>query len=169
ARTTRKRGYRMTDVKTRHEAHTITGDDLRTLVQPQPSGGPCISIYIHTAPAANADQGRIRFKSALQRVQQDLKKNQQPGQHEEFLQPLRELEDDSEFWLSQKHALAIFYSRDAFHVRRLPEPIADDVTVVADSFHIKPLIRFAQHSARVPVLAISVEHVALYGGRLQKL
>ncbi len=157
----------MTDTNIRRESHTITADDIRALLQPTTK--PCISIYIRTAPSANADQGRIRFKTAVQQVQADLKRNQQPGQEEPFLQPLRDLADRSDFWLSQRHGLAVFYSPDVFELRRLPEPPRQDLTIVADSFHVKPLLRLAQHAGRFQVLAVTVERVRLYEGMFQRL
>lgn len=158
----------MTDVNIRRESSAVTADDLRLLLQPQKS--PCVSIYVHTAPAGNADQGRIRFKSAVQQVQRDLETKRQPGQEGDYLDPLRALGDDAAFWRSQSHGLAVFFNPEfGLQLRRLPEPLRDDLVVVADSFHIKPLIRIAQHMARFQVLAIASDKVALYEGDFQRL
>lgn len=149
------------DVQT--DARTITTEDLANLLKPTP--GPCVSIYVNASPAEGADQGRIRFNDALKRAERSLDEHVapgNPGQTGGFLEPLRRLIDD-DLWLSIGPGLAAFLSHDALYVRRLPEPLPD-LVVVADSFHVKPLIRLVQGGGRYQVLAVSNEQVALYEG-----
>lgn len=147
------------DIQT--DTPSVTQADLYRLIQPTP--GPCVSIYARTGATESADQGRIRFRNALQRAEQAIGEPQENGQEGNPLDPLRALADDSELWLGATPGIAAFLSRDRVVVRRLPEE-PQDLVMVADSFHVKPIIRMVQATDRFQVLAVSAERVALYEG-----
>lgn len=145
------------------EAVLLQVEDVRQLLEPVQ--GPCISIYLPTTrfPPC-ADENRILFKGQLRAVQQELGLlERQHAQHSKLLEPLLRLEDDVGFWGAQRDGFAAFRSPERFYMYRLLRRVPK-VAAVADSFHIKPLIRLVQEAGRFQVLCVSNERVALYEG-----
>src|SRR5688572_17647165 len=60
-------------------------------------------------------------------------------------------------------AVAVFASPDYFQVIELQDAV-DEHVEVADSFHIKPLIRILQHADRYHVLCVTLRNVRLFEG-----
>jgi hypothetical protein len=57
----------------------------------------------------------------------------------------------------------VFASPDAFEVVDVPRPVREQV-IVADAFHVKPLLRVARTAERFQVLCLTREHVRLLEG-----
>src|SRR5690625_6990285 len=76
------------------------------------------------------------------------------------MQPFYELGEDYEFWQHTGEGLAVFASQDQCIVYKIERPVKE-FTVVANSFHIKPLIRVFQSADRYHLLGISRRHFAL--------
>ncbi|MEX0886538.1 MAG: hypothetical protein WD009_08880 [Phycisphaeraceae bacterium] len=142
----------------------LDGLDLATLLEP--ADWPCICIYMptHRLPT-EAEHNRIWYKNQLQHIEQTLDEEPRPTppDRQALLEPLRQLVDDRDFWDAQREGLVVFRSRELFWMRRLPRPVPA-VTVVASSWHVKPLIRQLQETSRYQVLCVSMERVALYRG-----
>jgi hypothetical protein len=86
--------------------------------------------------------------------------------HQHAQAALKQLEsalNDSNLWAGDRQALAIFASADHSHVIDLRTPV-DRTVIIADSFHVKPLIRALQQSQQYRVLAISPRRVRLFEG-----
>jgi hypothetical protein len=79
------------------------------------------------------------------------------------LQQLESALNDSNLWAGDRAALAIFCSADHSHVIELAAQV-DRTVIVADSFHVKPLIRALQQSQTYRVLAVSPRRVRLFEG-----
>src|SRR5699024_10962669 len=79
------------------------------------------------------------------------------------MQPFYELGEDYEFWQHAGVGLAVFASKDQCIVYKIERPVKE-FTVVANSFHIKPLIRVFQSADRYHLLGISRRHFALFEG-----
>jgi hypothetical protein len=67
-----------------------------------------------------------------------------------------------------RDGLAVFASPDFFKIVELQGPVTPAVEV-ADSFHIKPLVRIVQQGARFAVLCLSPNNVRLYEGNQYEL
>jgi hypothetical protein len=80
-----------------------------------------------------------------------------------LLRPLQELADDREFWNRTLDGLAVLSSADVHRVYRLQRPVPERA-LVADSFHIKPLIRILQSADRYQLLALTLDSVRLFEG-----
>ena len=141
----------------------MSSSDLHALMQP--TQGPCISIYMPTSAYPNeADQNRIRFKNQLRAAAGSLGLgDRQHAAGYPLLAPLYEFADDIAFWSNQKAGLAVFRSPTMLHIRRLLAPMPER-TVVADSFHVKPLIRIVQLAQRYELLCLTNRRIALYQG-----
>jgi hypothetical protein len=135
-------------------------DELEALIGSV--GAPSISIYIPTHRAGDeVQQDPIRLKNALRLSEERLVERGMRGPDARKLldQASRLLPDDL-FWRHQLDGLALFVSRTLFRYYRLPlrfEPL----TVVADRFHVKPLLPLFTDDARFYVLALSQKQVRL--------
>jgi hypothetical protein len=108
-------------------------------------------------------ENAIRYKGLLQRAHAELAR--QDGRlAEQLVGPVMPVADDNDFWQHQLDALAILFDHRDRHFIRLPRPVAGEIVAVADSFHVKPLIRALAAPDRYQLLAITQKSVALYEG-----
>ena len=124
---------------------------------------PCFSLYqpTHRAFPEN-QQDPIRFKNLLREL--ESKASDFPEEATEpILEKLRELVDDRDFWNYAGDGLAILASPSFFRTYKLARPVPE-LTVVANTFHIKPLIRIAQSADGYHVLALTRSEAQLYEG-----
>lgn len=125
---------------------------------------PCVSLYMQTQRGGpQTRQNPIRFKSLLQQAHDELaERDKRDAQR--LLERAAAIADDHDFWQHQLEALAFFADAEQIILARLPRRIARDLVAVADSFHVKPLIRAMQGVDRYQLLAITQKSVALYEG-----
>jgi hypothetical protein len=125
--------------------------------------GPHVSLYMPTRPEALSFQkDPIRLKNLLQSTAKDLaERDLSPQQVDELLAPARALLDNDEFWKSGGHGVAVLLAPGATHVHRLPLAV-EEVAMVGDRFHVKPLLRLVGASDRFWLLALSQQHVRLF-------
>jgi hypothetical protein len=77
------------------------------------------------------------------------------------LKPAKALIKDNRFWQYQADTLAAFISSDGFHHYRFPLKF-DELLVVTDRFHIKPLLYLFTNDGRFYILALSQNEVRLF-------
>ncbi|HDS28899.1 MAG TPA: hypothetical protein ENN96_00275 [Candidatus Acetothermia bacterium] len=125
---------------------------------------PCLSLYqpTHRRFPEN-QQDPIRFGNLVRRLEQSLLQRVPKGEAEQLLAPFRDIEQDRAFWNNTLDGLAVLSSSDLFRTYLLQRPVSEQA-VVADSFHIKPLMRIQQSADRYHVLALSRRAVKLYEG-----
>jgi hypothetical protein len=135
----------------------VTREQIRELVLTP--GRPCVSIYMPTfRGGAETLQNPIRFKNLLRSVQERL---EEMGIRDGGLTaPLRDLLDDPPFWQAQSEGLALFRSPELLRIHRLPTTF-DELAVVEDRFHLKPLFSLLNGDGRFYVLALSVKSIRL--------
>ncbi|MEQ1693970.1 MAG: hypothetical protein ABMA00_21955, partial [Gemmatimonas sp.] len=85
------------------------------------------------------------------------------GEAETMLAPFVALAGDHDFWTHSRDGLAVLGGKDTFQVFKLQRPVAE-LAVVADTFHMKPLLRLRQSADRYQVLGISRLHMRLFEG-----
>jgi len=134
--------------------------ELEKLVEER--GGPCVSIFLPThRGGTQTQQDPIRLKNLLGEVREDLlAKGLRSTEVDQILEPARELLADNVFWRHQSDGLAVFLSRDDFHFYRLPLPF-EELTVVADRYHVKPVLPLLTGDGQFYVLALSQNEVRL--------
>ncbi len=159
----------------------LTRDDLRTLAETKFSaaggqtkfsaaGGQteaslCISLYMPTAHVeADLEQNPIRLKNLLKSTRQQLQQN---GHDEEdvaaMLEPARRLLDQTVFWRGMSDGLALFMTPEGMDLYRLPIAF-EELGVVGERFHLKPLFPLIASNNRFYVLALSQNQVRLFQG-----
>jgi hypothetical protein len=142
-----------------------TRDDLQTLMAEH--SGPCVSLFMPTHRSGpETQQGPIRWKNLLKRAEDGLRKeglrSREAGK---FLEPAQALLADGAFWQYQLDGLAAYLSRDMARYFHLPYKF-DELVVVTERFHIKPLLPLMGDTKGYYILALSQNEVRLmYGSR----
>jgi len=137
----------------------LSRDELGILVQSQ--GNPAASIYMPTHRTGDTEQDPIRLKNLLREAEEQLINcGLRVSDTGEFLEPVYQLLLDSYFWQHQSDGLAIFRSPEMFRYYRLPYSF-DELVVITERFHIKPLLPLFSQDGIFYVLAVSQNQVRL--------
>ncbi len=140
-----------------------TVHSLNELLHPE-FAGPYLSFYQPTHPQhPDNKQDPIVYRNLLKQAEESLAAQHSNEVVAKLMAPLQELASDFNFWNHTAHGLAIFRADGYFrvmHLQRHTHPIA----VVADSFHVKPLLRIVQSADRFHVLCLTRNHVRLFEG-----
>jgi hypothetical protein len=141
----------------------LARDDLRTLIRKRE--GLCVSIYMPTHRAGReVQQDPIRLKNLLgNALDRMVTGGVRTPEARELLEPADKLLHDGIFWQHQSDGLALFVSPEMFHHYRLPFDF-EELVVVTDRFHIKPLLPLLSGDGRFYVLALSQNEVRLLQG-----
>jgi hypothetical protein len=109
-------------------------------------------------------QDPIRLKNLLEEAEEQLiDAGLRRPEAQAQLDPVAQLVQDRLFWQNQSDGLAIFVSpEEAFHYR-LPFDL-EELVVVADRYHVKPLLPFLSGDGRFLVLALSKSGLRLLQG-----
>lgn len=147
--------------------HTIDADlttSFSTVGEP-----PCLSLYqtTHRHHPENT-QDPIRFRNLVKSLQSSLEAQYSADAIVALLAPFHALADDHAFWETTRDGLAVLGSKDSFRVFRLQRPVAD-LAIVADSFHVKPLMRMQQAADRFHILGVNRDTFRLYEGNRDAL
>lgn len=130
---------------------------------------PCISIYQPTHRNHPDDQqDPIRFRNLIREVERLLGERYPSRLTRPILDRLEALGRDTAFWKYRTEGLAVFASPDTFELFELQRTVPERI-IVADSFHIKPLIRILQSSDRYQVLCLNRREARLYEGNRDAL
>jgi Bacterial archaeo-eukaryotic release factor family 3 len=141
---------------------TVTAADLTALLATHEA--PCVSVYLPTARTyPDSQQDPIRYRNLLDKAETTLRESYPPARTAGLTEKLRGLLKDDAFWSRRLDGLAVLGSPDTFRVFELNRPIPERV-IVADSFHVKPLLRIAQSADRFHVLCLTREEVSLFEG-----
>ncbi len=133
------------------------------------SDGPCLSISqaTHRSFPENG-QDQIRFRNLIKELEHSLAQHEGKADTAKLLAPFKQLAEDTEFWKYSLDGLVVLGNAKRFHIFKLQRPVAD-FAVVADTFHLKPLMRVLQTSDRYHVLALSRSSATLYEGNRYQL
>jgi hypothetical protein len=125
---------------------------------------PCISLYqpTHRRHPEN-QQDPIRYRNLLGQLEDSLSRDYPTRQVRALLDKFQPLARDDRFWNYRTEGLALFGSPERFEMYELQRPVPE-LTIVADSFHVKPLIRILQSADRYQVLCLTRREAKLYEG-----
>lgn len=125
---------------------------------------PCVSIYqpTHRHHPEN-QQDPIRFRNLIRNVKKQLQDSNNKEAIAAVIENLERLSHDDQFWNHRTDGLAVLASPGDFQVFDLQQSV-DELVIVADSFHAKPLIRSLYATDRFQVLCITLGEAALYEG-----
>lgn len=125
---------------------------------------PCVSLYqpTHRRHPEN-QQDPIRYRNLLQRMESSLRAKYPSQEVEAVMEKFEALARDNHFWKNRTDGLAILGSREFFHLFELQRPVKE-LLIVADSFHIKPLLRVLQSADRFQILCLNRQEAKLFEG-----
>jgi hypothetical protein len=143
--------------------NVFSQDELKALMGKHQ--GLCVSIFMPTyRTGAESQQNPIRFRNLLRTAEEKLLAGGlRPQEIKELLEPAQALPGNVLFWRKQSDGLALFLSADLFRAFCLPESF-DELVVVSDKFHIKPLLPVLSGDGRFYILALSQKEVRLLEG-----
>ena len=137
--------------------------NLKNLIEQQ--GKWCVSLYMPTHPVGREQQqDPIRLKNLLAEAETKLLANgiRRP-EVQKLMDPAEQLLWNRGFWQHQSNGLAIFLANDFYTIYRLPAEF-EELLVIANSFHIKPLLPLLGRVGTFYVLALSMNNVRLFQG-----
>src|SRR5947208_148938 len=127
----------------------VTAADLTALLDRHDP--PCLSVYLPTARTyPESQQDPVRYRNLLDQAEMQLREARPPAKAVGLMDKFRGLLKDDVFWSHRLDGLAVLGSPDTFHVFELNRQVPERV-VVADTFHVKPLLRIAQSADRFHV------------------
>lgn len=125
---------------------------------------PCLSLYQPThRRQPDRRQDSIRFRNLVKSLDESLRRDARARDVTALLAPFHALAEDSAFWNHGQDGLAVFGAHDFFRVHQLPRSVPER-TVIADGFHIKPLLRIVQSADRFHILGINRREACLFDG-----
>jgi hypothetical protein len=121
-----------------------------------------VSIYLRTTPVTQHTRGdRIELKNLVKHALQQLRAQETDKRRiAAVAEQLDDLVDDDEFWRFQAHSLAIFATPENVRTFRVPNAL-EPMVMVADRFHLKPLLRAVSFPNSCYVLALAQRSVRL--------
>lgn len=130
---------------------------------------PCLSLYMptHRSHPEN-QQDPIRFKNLVRQMEESLSKKYSESEVHKHLEPIEALINDADIWNHTLDGLAVFSADSLFEVVGLQESF-DELAMVADSFHTKPLRQYLQSVDRFHVLGLSLKDYRLFEGNRHSL
>lgn len=134
---------------------TISHELVQELIES--SSQEMISIYLPLeTKGSDTRQNPIRFKNLLNELANQTS-------NREWLDKLRALEDDFEFWQEQNHGLAIFSTPESVTFVQLPITVAEQASV-SSRFHLLPLFPLLQQNSSYFVLKVVLNQMQLLLG-----
>ena len=122
---------------------SLRADEL-PIELPKAAEAPCLSLYQPThRHHPDNQQDPIRFKNLVKTLEQSLRQKYPTREVRPLLQPFNVLASDRDFWNHTQDGLAVLCAPDQFRIYKLQRQVPE-LAIVANSFHIKPLLRIVQ-------------------------
>ena len=148
-------------------ASVLTHDTLRTLLAAHEP--PCLSLYVPThRRRPENQQDPVRYRNLLKVLEESLLSRYPAAVAGTLLGPFRNLASDAGFWNHTRDGLAVLGATGVFQVITLQRPVSE-LAVVANSFHVKPLLRMLQSADRYQVLSVNRRQIRLFEGNRDRL
>jgi hypothetical protein len=131
--------------------------------------GPCLSLYMSTDRTHPEDlRNPIKFKNLVSQMEESLLQKYSANEAKEYLEPLKDLVKDNNIWNDTKDGLAVFSAKGMFKVVVLHKSV-EELAMVADSFHTKPLWQYLQSLDNFHVLGLTLHDIRLFEGNRRSL
>lgn len=135
--------------------------DLKSLIAQE--GKWCVSMYMPTHRLGQEQQqDPIRLKNLLAEAETRLLASgiRRP-KVQKLMEPAEQLLWNRNFWRHRADGLAVFLSNDFSSTFRLPSDF-EELLVIANKFHIKPLLPLLGRVGTFYILALSLNNVRLF-------
>lgn len=130
--------------------------------------GLCVSMFVPTyRTGSEMQQNPIRLRNMLRDAEEKLIiSGLRPAEAKAFLEPVFGLVNNVLFWRRQSDGLALFLSARVFRYYSLPTSF-NELIVVSDRFHVKPLLPVLSRDERFYILALSANEIKVLLGTEQ--
>ena len=129
----------------------------------------CLSLYMptHRKHPENL-QDSIVFKKLVQQMEDSLMQKYSAAETQKHLEPIKALVADRDLWNHTSDGLAVFSAEGIFKVVELHKSV-EELAMVADSFHTKPLRQYLQSGDHFHVLGLTLHDIRLFEGNRRSL
>lgn len=130
---------------------------------------PCLSLYMptHRKHPENL-QDIILFKNLVKQLKESLLQKYSAGETQKYLEPFETLAEDNTVWSHTFDGLAVFSANGLFKVVGVHKSF-EELALVADSFHTKPLRQYLQSLDYFHVLGLTLNDIQLFEGNRHSL
>jgi hypothetical protein len=130
---------------------------------------PCLSIYMptHRTHPENL-QDLILFKNLIRQMKESLLQKYSAGEVQKHLEPFETLAEDDKTWNHTFDGLAVFSTTGLFKVVGVHKTF-EELAIVADSFHTKPLRQYLQSRDNFHLLGLTLHDIRLFEGNRHSL
>ena len=131
--------------------------------------GACLSLYMPTNRYfTDESKDVIIYTQLVKEALNSLAKLPDTNRFKDLEKTLFDLATDHDFWRHQKDGMALFATEDTMIIYQAQTNFKP-FTVIADSFHIKPLFSYFQHQEQFHLLALEAEKFEVYQGNIHHL
>ncbi len=121
----------------------------------------CVSMYMPIS-GIEPEKNRIRLKNLVFEAEKKLLAlDVIPMKVSRLLAPIEMVLDSADFWKGRKKGFAAFFTADSFVWFSMHYKF-DELVVVTDRFHLKPLVRNAAQTRNFYLLSLSQKQIKLY-------
>ncbi|MDD2196357.1 MAG: hypothetical protein PHW91_04155 [Bacteroidales bacterium] len=130
---------------------------------------PCLSLYMptHRTHPENL-QDKILFNTLVRQMEVSLLQKYSAAEVKKYVEPVKVLADNNNIWNHTLNGLAIFSAKGIFKVVGLHKSV-EELAIVADSFHTKPLWEYLQSTDNYHVLGLTLHDIRLFAGNRHTL
>src|SRR5665811_1264060 len=130
---------------------------------------PCLSLYMPTHQRHPENlQDNILFDNLVQQMEESLMQKYSAAEVQKHLEPFEGLVNDNDVWDHTLEGLAVFSAKETFKVVGLHKSV-EELAMVADSFHTKPLRQYLQSVDNYHVLCLTLHDIRLFEGNRHSL
>ena len=130
---------------------------------------PCLSLYMPTHKMHPENlQDIILFKNLIRQMKESLLQKYSAGEVQKHLEPLETLADNNNTWNHTFEGLAVFSATGLVKVVGVHKSF-EELALVADSFHTKPLRQYLQSLDHFHVLGLTLRDIRLFEGNRHSL
>jgi hypothetical protein len=130
---------------------------------------PCLSLYMPTHQIHSENQQDIiLFKNLIRQMKASLLEKYSAAEAQKHLDRMEALADDTNIWRHTVDGLAIFSAPGLFRVVGVHKSF-EELAIVADSFHTKPLRQYMQSVDHFHVLSLTLHDFRLFEGTRHSL
>ena len=145
----------------------LTNELIRELLAVNQS--TCLSLYMPTHQKHPENlQDSILFKNLVQQMEESLMQKYSSEEVQKYLEPINTLVNDNDVWDHTLDGLAVFSAKGMFKVVGLHKSV-EELAIVADSFHTKPLRQYLQSVDNYHVLCLTLHDISLFEGNRHSL
>lgn len=136
---------------------------LRTLISSK--NGLHLSAYLKHG--YNVEETKDKLQNIIFETSNHLNTVLSQNELISFIQPIQSLLNDEKTLIKLKDNFAIFRKQDSFKILSIPSSFKE-ISVVADSFHVKPILKWIQNDKRYLLIGINLKHINIYKGSSNK-